>query len=41
MSNYAFCLFCELLNEFIEDEDGWRCTGCGAIRSTPPEWVRE
>jgi len=35
---YAYCNFCERLTEWIEGPEGWRCAGCGAIRSTEPEW---
>jgi len=38
---YAYCNFCERLTEWIKDEDGWRCTGCGGIRSTEPPWIRK
>lgn len=36
MNNYAFCDFCGFITEWIEDEDGWTCAGCGATRSTEP-----
>jgi len=41
MTKYAYCSFCERLCEWEKIPEGWRCTCCGAIRSTEPLWVSD